>query len=116
MPVDIDIDESSVTAYLSGEIDHHSAAELRRTIDEAVEHAYPEVLVLDFGGVTFMDSSGIGVLIGRKKTMDLHGGSVQAIHLSGRALQIFEKSGLTRIIELDQQDEKKTCRQTQYFG
>ena len=41
MPVDIDIDESSVTAYLSGEIDHHSAAELRRTIDEAVEHAYP---------------------------------------------------------------------------
>ena len=46
MPVDIDIDECSVTAYLSGEIDHHSAAELRSTIDEAVEHAYPEVLVL----------------------------------------------------------------------
>ena len=51
MPVDIDIDECSVTAYLSGEIDHHSAAELRSTIDEAVERAYPEVLVLDFGGV-----------------------------------------------------------------
>ena len=57
MPVDIDIDENSVTAYISGDIDHHSAAGLRSKIDEAVERAYPEVLVLDFGGVTFMDSS-----------------------------------------------------------
>ena len=51
LPVEIDIDEKSVTAYISGEIDHHNAAGLRNKIDEAIENAYPEVLVLDFGGV-----------------------------------------------------------------
>ena len=103
-------------AQLLGEVDHHCSAKARSDIDETMRGYGSKDLIIDLSRVTFMDSSGIGVLIGRKKTMDLHGGSVQAIHLSGRALQIFEKSGLTRIIELDQQDEKKTCRQTQYFG
>ena len=116
MPVTIQLENPCLTAVLDGEIDHHCARSLREEIDQAILDYEPHQLRLDFEKVTFMDSSGIGVLIGRKKTMDLHSGRVQAIHLSGRALQIFEKSGLTRIIELDQQDEKKTCRQTQYFG
>ncbi len=74
LAVSIEIDEHTVTALLSGEIDHHCAGALRTAIDEAVERAYPEVLVLDFGGVTFMDSSGIGLVMGRYKLMqNLHG-------------------------------------------
>ncbi len=45
MPVEIDIDEKSVTAYISGEIDHHNAAGLRNKIDTAVENVYPELLI-----------------------------------------------------------------------
>ena len=113
---DFCLKKGELRILLPKEVDHHNAEEIRQRADRMLETAYVNRIVFDFSRTEFMDSSGIGVLIGRKKTMDLHGGSVQAIHLSGRALQIFEKSGLTRIIELDQQDEKKTCRQTQYFG
>ena len=98
------------------EVDHHAARHMSTEVDCLIDSWHIRTLVFDFAGTEFMDSSGIGVLIGRKKTMDLHSGRVQAIHLSGRALQIFEKSGLTRIIELDQQDESQMCRKTQYFG
>ena len=110
------VQENCLTIFLPGELDHHNAEEIRKESDHLIEHNHIRYVIFDFADTKFCDSSGIGVLIGRKKTMDLHSGRVQAIHLSGRALQIFEKSGLTRIIELDQQDEKKTCRQTQYFG
>ena len=100
MPVDIDIDECSVTAYLSGEIDHHSAAELRSTIDEAVEHAYPEVLVLDFGGVTFMDSSGIAVALRGWQRMRELGGAVTLYHVAQQPRKVFEASGVGRMVTI----------------
>ena len=101
MPVDIDIDECSVTAYLSGEIDHHSAAELRSTIDEAVEHAYPEVLVLDFGGVTFMDSSGIAVALRGWQRMQELGGSVALHHVAPQPRKVFEAAGIGRMMPIE---------------
>ena len=70
-----------MVAVLSGEIDHHCARPMRVEIDEMIEQVQPTVLILDFGGVTFMDSSGIGILIGRKKTMDMHAGKVTAVNI-----------------------------------
>ena len=58
MAVTLEVTNEEITAYLSGEIDHHSAVELRRRIDESVLSGTPERLILDFSGVTFMDSSG----------------------------------------------------------
>ena len=105
MPVDIDIDESSVTAYLSGEIDHHSAAELRRTIDEAVEHAYPEVLALDFGGVTFMDSSGIGLVMGRWKLMRDISGRVVIENAPKAIKKVMKMSGIEKLVSMEDKKE-----------
>jgi stage II sporulation protein AA (anti-sigma F factor antagonist) len=103
VPVEIDIDENCVTAYISGEIDHHNAAGLRSKIDEAVEISYPEVLVLDFGGVTFMDSSGIGLVMGRYKLMKNLSGKVfienaprqikKVLRMAGIEKMLSEKSG-----------------------
>ena len=56
-----------LTAYLDGEIDHHSAKNMRETIDAAIAELMPEMLVLDFKDVSFMDSSGIGLVMGRYK-------------------------------------------------
>lgn len=56
--------DKQLTALLVGDIDHHTAKRLREEIDEKIEQMLPEVLVLDFGGVTFMDSSGIGLVMG----------------------------------------------------
>ncbi len=63
-----------LTALMEGEIDHHSAQYLRETIDAAVLSHTPQVLVLDFGGITFMDSSGIGLILGRNTMMKVLGG------------------------------------------
>ena len=101
MPVDIDIDDTSVTAYISGDVDHHSAGELREKIDRAVEMSYPEVLILDFGGVTFMDSSGIGLILGRCRLMKEIGGKVKIRNTSEQIRKVIKLSGVDRITEVE---------------
>ncbi len=54
----------TLAAYLSGEIDHHAAQSLRKEIDAQIDDRLPELLTLDFSGVTFMDSSGVGLILG----------------------------------------------------
>ena len=65
-----------LTAALTGEIDHHTAALLRSKIDEQIDRRLPQKLILDFSGVCFMDSSGIGLILGRSKRMQAAGGQV----------------------------------------
>ena len=65
-------DGKTLTALLSGEIDHHWAAILREKIDERAA----AILILDFSAVTFMDSSGIGLILGRHKLISAMGGVV----------------------------------------
>ena len=86
------------------------AQHMSREVDCLMDSWHVRTLVFDFSGTEFMDSSGIGVLIGRKKRMDLHGGRVRAANLTGRALQIFEKSGLKQIIETDEWDENQSMQ------
>ena len=64
----------TLAAYLSGEIDHHAAQTLRNEIDAQVDDRLPELLTLDFSGVTFMDSSGVGLILGRGRQMSGLGG------------------------------------------
>ena len=70
-------DGKTLTALLSGEIDHHWAAILREKIDERAAAAAPAILILDFSAVTFMDSSGIGLILGRHKLVSALGGVVR---------------------------------------
>lgn len=98
MPVEIDIEERSVTAYISGEIDHHSAADLRNKIDEAVENSYPEILVLDFGGVNFMDSSGIGLVMGRYKLMKNLSGRVLIENAPRQIKKVMKMAGIEKLL------------------
>lgn len=74
--VTIQEDGSTMLALLSGEIDHHWASVLRDKIDARVQAASPKNLVLDFSGVTFMDSSGVGLILGRHRLVHALGGVV----------------------------------------
>lgn len=105
MPVDIDIDDTSVTAYISGDVDHHSAGELREKIDRVVEMSYPEVLILDFGGVTFMDSSGIGLVMGRWKLMRDISGKVVIQNAPKYISKVMRMAGIEKL--LSDQDKKE---------
>lgn len=96
--------EEKLTIVMPQEVDHHVARHMSKEVDCLIDSWHIRTLVFDFAGTDFMDSSGIGVLIGRKKNMDLHGGCVRAANLFGRAMQLFEKSGLMQIIEMDEGD------------
>lgn len=90
---------------LKGELDHCSAETLRMDIerllcDEGIRH-----LLFDFSKVTFMDSSGIGMIIGRYKTMTRRKGRVSACALREETRRLFQMAGLHRIIEIEQEME-----------
>lgn len=89
------------------ELDHHAAKTMGREIDFLIDTWQVKRLVFDFRDTEFMDSSGIGVMMGRKRTMDLYGGHVCARHLNERVRQIFEKSGLFRMVEMEESEEGK---------
>ena len=97
MPVIIDAEEQNLIAHLAGEIDHHCAKEIRSDIDLAIDRHRPEKLVLDFSGVTFMDSSGIGLVMGRYKAMKTVGGRVVIENTSIQIKKVMRLAGLDRL-------------------
>ena len=82
------------------ELDHHVAQQLCKELDMLVESFGIKELELDFAQTEFMDSSGIGVIIGRSKTMQYRGGKIKASHLSRRVAMVFQSVGLQKIVEV----------------
>lgn len=89
--------------YMPKEVDHHVAKDLCKELDMLVEAFSIQELELDFVKTEFMDSSGIGVIIGRSKTMQYRGGKVIASHLSRRVEMVFQSVGLQKIIEVKEE-------------
>ena len=87
---------------LGGEIDHHKAAELRYEIDEMIMSERPEKLTFDFTNVTFMDSSGIGLILGRHRLLCSLGGKVEVTGASKKIECLFKMSGVDKIVTLNQ--------------
>ena len=65
-----------VTVCLKGDIDHHSVTAMRMEIDAVLESTAPKLLILDFSEVSFMDSSGIGLILGRVRVLNTFGGKI----------------------------------------
>lgn len=82
------------------EVDHHSAKTLSEEMDGMIEHRGVRSMVLDFRDTDFMDSSGIGVIIGRCKLLRLFQGELRVQNLSDRMMRIFRASGLWQITSL----------------
>ncbi len=99
MAVEIQIRDQVVQAYLSGEIDHHSAVQLRQQIDESVLQADARQLILDFAMVTFMDSSGIGLVMGRFRLMQENEGTVLLRNLPTPIRKVMKLAGLDKLAE-----------------
>ena len=84
---------------LEGEIDHHSAQYIRESVDMAFDPTDCRQMIFDFSGVTFMDSSGIGMIIGRYKNAKKRGGTISIAGMSPEIGRIFQISGLAKIID-----------------
>ena len=100
MSVNIDICDNQIVAHINGDIDHHSAKEIRETIDSVVERTRPQKLTLDFYGVTFMDSSGIGLVMGRYKLIRSLGGELEIINVSSHIKKVMRISGLDKFAKI----------------
>ena len=109
MAVELQTQEKTLIAILSGEIDHHCAQPMRAEIDAKIDDLQPSVLVLDFAGVTFMDSSGIGLIMGRHRTMEAIDGSVIVRDPPPHIRRVIRLSGMERIAQI--QIQKPSCRE-----
>lgn len=88
----------TLVAKISGEIDHHTANALKEDLDREIALRNIKNLILDFDKVSFMDSSGIGVVVGRHKKISALGGRLLIIRTSPQIDKIFELSGLKKIL------------------
>ena len=89
-----------LTVMLDGEIDHHRAKEIREKIDDAIEFNMPSLLILDFGGVTFMDSSGIGLVMGRYRLLQKKGAKLNLTNLPPNIYKVMKLAGIEKLAKL----------------
>lgn len=93
-----------LTVYLSGEVDHHASRLIREEIDGQLRQSLPRQLILDFGGVSFMDSSGIGLIMGRYKLMKSMDGEIEIKHAKKQIQRVMQLSGLTRLVKIAEEE------------
>lgn len=101
MSIRISVKGEVVTAFLEGELDHHSAREMRQAIDSAIELNIPTLLVLDFSAVTFMDSSGIGLVMGRYRNLARTGAELHITGTSPNITKVMRLAGIEKLAKMD---------------
>ena len=90
---------------ITEEIDHHTTEKIRRKADYEIERYMPRKTIFDFNCVTFMDSAGIGLIIGRYKFANLLGAKLEVANLTQSVKKIFEMSGILKLIPITTLEE-----------
>lgn len=99
MLIKFNTNKNKLIVHLNGELDHHSANEVRKKIDEMLDRNKCNSLIFDFDKVSFMDSSGIGVIIGRYKKIIAYKGKMAMVCPRDTVKKVFELSGLQKIMK-----------------
>lgn len=110
MGVKFSSSHNSLTALIEGDIDHHTAKHLREAIDEQAENQVPRLLRLDFSGVQFMDSSGIGLIMGRFKLISALKGKLKVINIPANLERMIKLSGLGALGIFEKEEQKTNAR------
>lgn len=90
----------TVTVHVTGELDHCSAQRVRRELDGLIDDPGVKKLVLDLEQMPFMDSSGIGVILGRYRTLSQRGGGLAVRNMNKQVEKVFLLSGMNQIIQI----------------
>ena len=93
-------EDRQLTIALSGELDHHGARTALRELEEALDAALPRKLVLDMSGVTFMDSSGIAVILRARQKMQLLDGGMLVRGVPPQARRVLDAAGVSRLVTI----------------
>ena len=94
------IEERILVFEIVEELDHHTCEIIRRRADYEIQRFMPRKVIFDFNRVVFMDSAGIGLIIGRYKTTCCYGGTLEMMNVSPKLKRIFEMAGLLKIIPI----------------
>ena len=97
-----------LTLKISEEIDENCTDKLRRKIDNEITRFLPRKVIFDFSNVSFMDSAGIGMLLGRYKVIKMLGGNLELSNVNNQVRKVFEISGILKIIPIVNIEENKT--------
>ena len=100
MKISYQKEDKQLLVEITEEIDHYLAEKIRRKVDDEITRYMPRKTIFDFSRVSFMDSAGIGMIIGRYKMMKLIGGSLEIINISQTVRRILEMSGINKIIPM----------------
>ncbi len=93
-------DNGRLTARIIGDIDHHTAKPTRERIDARLFESRPHILIIDFSGVEFMDSSGLGLILGRVEKASALGCEVLLTGASPRLMKLISLAGIDRVRHL----------------
>ena len=96
-----------LTLKISEEIDENCTDKLRRKIDNEITRFLPRKVIFDFSNVSFMDSAGIGMLLGRYKVIKMLGGNLELSNVNNQVRKVFEISGILKIIPIVNIEENK---------
>lgn len=92
------IRQKTLVIRMPGELDHHSAEKIRLEADRLIAGKNINQVEFDFRDTDFMDSSGIGVIMGRYQNIRLLGGNVTATHVNDRIFKVLRLAGITKVI------------------
>ena len=101
MPIHCTQVDRTLTAVISGELDHHAARQLMAELERRIDAALPLRLTLDLAGLTFTDSSGIAVLLRAWRHMGRLGGTMRVVHTPPQARKVFQAAALERLIQFE---------------
>jgi stage II sporulation protein AA (anti-sigma F factor antagonist) len=94
-----EISQRCLIIRLNDELDHHNAIQIKEKADKLIERNHVKHIIFDFSGAGFMDSAGIGVIMGRYKKVIFIGGKIAVASVNSAVDRIFRLSGLYKIIE-----------------
>ena len=99
------VQENCLTIFLPEDVHHHNAEEIKREADRLIDREHIRYIIFDFADTGFMDSSGIGVIMGRYKKVYMMGGEVWAVHTNERMKKILTMSGVMKIMQIYEEDK-----------
>lgn len=100
-------DRNTLTIQIEGELDHHTSNQVKKELDKVIDDISIQNLVFDFKELYFMDSSGIGVILGRYKIINKRQGSIYIKNANPHINKILDVSGLYNIVKMIYKNDKE---------
>ncbi|MBM7646231.1 stage II sporulation protein AA (anti-sigma F factor antagonist) [Scopulibacillus daqui] len=103
--IELEVKHQVLCIRLEGELDHHTAESLRNQVNDVLQKQTINHIILNLGELQFMDSSGLGVILGRYKQIASRGGEMVVCSISPAVRRLFEMSGMFKILRLEENEQ-----------